>query len=381
MTTTTTFATTISNDNTKRQRTEDPTTKTPSPTNPFVATKQQLEIVLPSLPTQLQTFVSKHTIDFISNLNQCSMKTSSILRLEDTTVIPRSTKTNFELTVKNDVRESDEIKTIIDQVEQLKLQFSMDLKNNIIAAAKIERDTIFNKGITNLVTCCIGIAKFYLAYHLDDTTITDGPPNIEHILDDILPRIDKIKDDFDIITCDSRVICRTLLKTNEYPELSHMTKGKLKPIKDALNKQYTNIFEVLINLYNKTTTERNNILKATKALKQFETDLLAEDVIEKIEIEKSVNPTELRILVKEEIRAELSLKNTRGAQRAASTKKKETTTKKTTTKKTSKTKSIKAKNKKEAQEGKPNDTKKQLKKTWNKNANKKQKDKKTSSKN
>ena len=73
---------------------------------------------------------------------------------------PDPKKTSFELTVKNDIRESDEIKSILDQVESLKLQFSKDLKTNIIAAAIIERNTIFTNAITSLIKCCIGMEKF-----------------------------------------------------------------------------------------------------------------------------------------------------------------------------------------------------------------------------
>ena len=237
--------------------------------------------------------------------------------LEDESVIPRSTKTSFELTVKNDVRESDEIKSIFKEIEDLKLKFSKDLKINIIAAATIERDTIFSKAITSLIKCCIGMAKFYLAYHIDDDTITDSPPSLEHILDDILPQIDKIKDDFNITsTCDSRTICHKLLKTNSENEnetdLNHLVKSKLKPVKDTLNKHYQNIVASLLVIYLKTTINRQKLLKATKSLEQFETDLLAEDVVEKMETETSVTPTELLSLIKSEIKTELS-KNNRGS--------------------------------------------------------------------
>ena len=374
-------ATASSQESSKRQRVDNNDKPSAKPLNPFHEAKVQLDEVIPSLPMEIRPFISKKLYDCISELHKCSQKNSTIDRLKDEEVRPKSTQSKFEMQAIDAVRDLPEFTTIKTEVEDIKKEFAKKLTDKVSASAKLERDSYLHEAGKQYLIATLGLAKWLYSYYKQGEQATGSM--LIYLLDDIYHRINETGTYFQV-KWDSKAVAYTILKmSGNEDEPPHMDKANTQTIKDGFEKKFKATIEKVLIAYKNAVKDKICLVRATKALKQFETDLLAEDVTDAIDRAETPEEKHMKLMVQKEVSTQLKDYGGGGKTSAQTKKKKAKGT--TTMKPKAKTKAP-PKNQNQNKKGKGrqggnnNDTKKGSNKPGAKKSNQNTKKKNTSKK-
>ena len=292
----------------KRHRVQEQPTTFES--NPYQAAKKSLDASLTPLPQALQTDIKTLMLKFFSTMRTNNQKEASISRLEsDEDTIPRSTKFNFKLNAHRRITESEELKKLNEEVEEINLEHSKKLKEKIIKVAKLEQKIILQQAMTELASCITGLSRFYFAFYQRKTKLTASTNHLFYLIKESTTSIQvKLKEYINELP-EVRAYIFIALKIPNTETISGdiptTDKAKLLKAKDDIHFIIKNIIEPAILSFFEAIENRDNLREATKALRTLRLEESTEKTVERMEEEPTVTPELVQDMIDRKVKSAL----------------------------------------------------------------------------